>query len=89
MENLNPKYDLEQLQHDIQNVDLSEKIDIEAEFGDQIKWRIKQIRRSNKIQRSSEILDAYGNPKNATISGDGGDVILSSMKKTLQNNCPH
>ena len=92
VENLNPKYDLEQLQHDIQNVDLSkEKIDIvEAEFGDQIKMEDQtKYEDRTKYKDQTKSLDALmETPKNSRtlISGDGGDVILSSMKKTLQHN---
>ena len=82
VENLNPKYDLDQLQHDIQNVDLSkEKIDIiETELEDPTP-KVENIITTPKLEKNiAPILT----PKNSRP--EVGDVILSSMKKTLQQN---
>ena len=82
MENLNPKYDLDQLQHDIQNVDLSkEKIDvIETELEDPTPKSGEYHYDPETREEHSPDLDA------AKYTPEVGDVILSSMKKTLQQN---
>ena len=82
MENLNPKYDLDQLQHDIQNVDLSkEKIDIiDTEFEDQTKVETIVPISTPKVENIAPFLTPIN------TRPEVGDVILSSMKKTLQQN---
>eukprot|EP00938_MAST-03A_sp_MAST-3A-sp1_P001923 g1923.t1 len=82
VENLNPTYDLDQLQHDIQNVDLSkEKIDIiDTEFEDQTKVETIVPISTPKVENIAPFLTPIN------TRPEVGDVILSSMKKTLQQN---
>jgi hypothetical protein len=72
VQNLNPGYDIVHLQHDIQEVDISKDELEKIEFGE--KKSIKMNLNDNVLMTPTPKLK------------NGGDVILSSMKKTLQNN---